>query len=59
VGFSPLIQRILDKSPVKGELILRFETDDKERKEYVLRREELSSPLSNEEGRKILERLKL
>ena len=58
-GFSPLIQRILDKGPVKEELILRFETDDKERKEYVLRKEELSSQLSTDEGRRILERLNL
>ena len=59
VGFSPLIQSISNKSPVKGELILRYETDEKERKEYVLRTEELSAPLSDEEGRKVLERLKL
>jgi hypothetical protein len=59
VGFSPLIQRISNKSPVKGELILRYETEQKERKEYVLRTEELSAPLSHEDGRRILERLKL
>jgi hypothetical protein len=59
VGFSPLIQRISNKSPVKGELILRYETDEKERKEYVLRTEELSAPLSDEDGRRVLERLKL
>jgi hypothetical protein len=59
VGFSPLIQRISDKSPVEGELILRYETDEKERKEYVVRIEELSAPLSDEEGRRVLERLKL
>lgn len=59
VGFSPLIQRISNKSPVKGELILRYETDEKERKEYVLRTEELSAPLSHEDGRRVLERLKL
>jgi hypothetical protein len=59
VGFSPLIQRISNKSPVKGELILRYETEQKERKEYVLRTEELSAPLSHEDGRRILDRLKL
>jgi hypothetical protein len=59
VGFSPLIQRISNKSPVNGELILRYETDEKERKEYVLRTEELSAPLSDEEGRRVLKRLKL
>ena len=59
VGFSPLIQRISNKSPVKGELILRYETDEKERKEFVLRTEELSAPLSQEDGRRVLERLKL
>lgn len=59
VGFSPLIQRISDKSPIKGELILRYETDEKERKEYVLRTDELSAPLANEEGRRVLSRLKL
>lgn len=58
-GFSPLIQRISDKSPVEGELILRYETDEKERKEYVVRTEELSAPLSDEKGRRVLERLKL
>ncbi len=59
VGFSFLIQGISNKSPVKGELILRYETDEKERQEYVLRTEELSAPLSDEEGRRVLERLKL
>jgi hypothetical protein len=59
VGFSPLIQSISNKSPVKGELILRYETDEKERKEYVLRTEELSAPLSHEDGKRVLERLKL
>jgi hypothetical protein len=44
---------------VKGELILRYETDEKERKEYVVRTEELSAPLSDEKGRRVLERLKL
>ena len=44
---------------MKGELILRYETDEKERKEYVLRTEELSAPLSHEDGRRVLERLKL
>lgn len=59
MGFSPLIQRISDKSPVEGVLILRYETDEKERKEYVVRTEELSAPLSDEKGRRVLERLKL
>jgi hypothetical protein len=59
VGFSPLLQRISSKSPVEGELILRYETEEKERKEYVLRTEELIAPLSHEDGRRILERLKL
>lgn len=59
VGFAPLIQTISDKSPVKGELILRYEADDVERKEFVVRREELSLPLSNDVGKRILEKLKL
>ena len=59
VGFSPLIQHMSKKSPIKGELILRYETDERERTEYVLRIEELSAPLSDDEGRRVLERLKL
>jgi hypothetical protein len=59
VGFSPLIQHMSEKSPIKGELILRYETDEKVRTEYVLRTEELSAPLSDDEGRRLLERLKL
>ena len=59
VGFSPLIQDMSNKSPIKGELILRYETDERERTEYVLRTEELSAPLSDDEGRRVLERLKL
>jgi hypothetical protein len=59
VGFSPLIQHMSEKSPIKGELILRYETDEKVRTEYVLRTEELSAPLSDDEGRRVLERLKL
>ena len=59
VGFSPLIQHMSNKSPIKGELILRYETDERERTEYVLLTEELSAPLSDDEGRRVLERLKL
>ena len=52
--FSPLIQKLREKSPVSGELILKHIIDNGERKEYVVRIEELNSQLSTtNEGKRI------
>ena len=50
--FSPVISKLKQKSPVKGELILLHEIDNRKgrentRKEYVLRTQELDSQLSS------------
>jgi hypothetical protein len=43
-----------DRSPVEGELILRYETGDRQREEYVVRTEELNLQLSStDEGKGI------
>src|SRR5919106_4312107 len=53
-GFAPLILKLKDRSPVEGELILRYETDDRQREEYVVRTEELNLQLSStDEGKRI------
>ena len=53
-GFAPLILKLKTKSPVEGELILRYETGDKQREEYVIRTEEINSQLSStNEGKRI------
>ena len=53
-GFTPLILKLKDRSPVEGELILRYETDDRQREEYVVRTEELNLQLSStDEGKRI------
>ena len=53
-GFAPLILKLKTKSPVKGELILRYETDQRQREEYVVRTEEINSQLSStNEGKRI------
>jgi hypothetical protein len=53
-GFAPLILKLKDRSPVEGELILRYETGDRQREEYVVRTEELSSQLSStDEGKRL------
>jgi hypothetical protein len=53
-GFAPLIQKLKEKSPIKGELILRHEIDSRQREEYVVKTEELNSTLmSTDEGKKI------
>ena len=53
-GFAPLILKLKNKSPVKGELILRYETDNKQREEYVVRTEELNLQLSiTDEGKRL------
>ena len=52
--FSHLIQKLREKSPVNGELILKHIIDNGERKEYVVRIEELDSQLSStDEGKRI------
>jgi hypothetical protein len=53
-GFAPLILKLKTKSPVEGELILRYETGDRQREEYVVRTEEINSQLSStNEGKRI------
>jgi hypothetical protein len=53
-GFAPLILKLKTKSPVEGELILRYETRDRQREEYVVRTEEINSQLSStNEGKRI------
>jgi hypothetical protein len=53
-GFAPLILKLKTKSPVKGELILRYETDQRQREEYVVRTEEINLQLSStNEGKRI------
>jgi hypothetical protein len=52
--FTPLLNIVKIKSPNKGELILRYLTNDKQRKEYVIKLEDISSELkSSKEGSKI------
>jgi hypothetical protein len=53
-GFAPLILKLKNRSPVEGELILRYETADRQREEYVVRTKELNSQLSStDEGKRI------
>jgi hypothetical protein len=53
-GFSPLIQKLKEKSPVSGELILRYETDSGQRQEFTVKSEQLNSMLSStNEGKAI------
>jgi hypothetical protein len=53
-GFAPLILKLKTKSPVEGELILRYETGDRQREEYVVRTKEINSQLSStNEGKRI------
>ena len=48
-----MIQKLKEKSPIKGELILRHEIDSRQREEYVVKTEELNSTLmSTDEGKK-------
>ena len=51
-GFVPLIRKLKEKSTIKGELILKHEVDGGERKEYVVRIEELNSQLSSTDAGK-------
>ncbi|HET9774562.1 MAG TPA: hypothetical protein VFP25_06215 [Nitrososphaeraceae archaeon] len=51
----PHVEKIKEKSPVVGELILRYEMDGQPRKEYVLKTEDIKEQLNNfEDGKKIL-----
>lgn len=45
-GFAPLLIKLREKSPIKGELILRHEMDNRLGEEYVIRPEELYLQLS-------------
>jgi hypothetical protein len=51
-AFAPQIQKLNEKSPVKGELILRHENDNRQREEYVVTIKELNSQLSSSEEAK-------
>jgi hypothetical protein len=54
IGFAPLILKLKTKSPVEGELILRYETGGRQREEYVVRIEEINSQLSStNEGKRL------
>ncbi len=53
-GFAPLVIKLREKSPIKGELILRHEIDNKLGEEYVIRPEELYVQLSTtDEAKKV------
>ncbi len=53
-GFAPLIIKLREKSPIKGELILRHEIDNRLGEEYVIRPEELYVQLSTtDEAKKV------
>lgn len=59
-GFEPIIQMLIVKSPVKGELILRYDSPDKQREEYMIRVSDIISRLSSSSGgRKVLSALGL
>lgn len=59
-SFKPIVQKLRDKSPVAGELILKQQLEGGDRKEYVVRTEELESMLlSSENGKRILHALGL
>ena len=51
---------LIVKSPVKGELILRYDSPDKQREEYMIRVSDIISRLSSSSGgRKVLSALGL
>lgn len=53
---APIVSKIRDKSPVKGELILRYELEGQPRNEFVLKDSDLITQLNNfEEGKKFME----
>ena len=52
--FTPLLNIIKIKSPNEGELLLRYVTNDKQRKEYIVKLQDINSELkSSKEGSKI------
>ncbi|MFL6309443.1 MAG: hypothetical protein ACJ70T_05550 [Nitrososphaera sp.] len=58
--YSPIIKKLKETSPMKNELILRFENADGSRKEHSLGIEELNSLLNKtEDGKKIAKALKI
>ncbi len=53
--FTNIIKTITEKSPVKNELLIRYEEKDKPRKEFVIKTNDLAKQLSNsDEGKEIL-----
>jgi hypothetical protein len=52
----PIVRKLLEKSPVKNELILRFENADGSREEHSLRIEELNFILKRTDGGKKIAR---
>jgi len=58
--YSPIIRKLKEKSPMKNELILRFENADGSRKEHSLRIEELNLLLNKTDaGKKIAKALEI
>jgi len=54
-AFAPVIQVLKSKSPVKGELIMRYDSPDKQRQEYMIRTSDMISRLSpSSSGHRIL-----
>jgi hypothetical protein len=51
-GFASLIQMLIVKSPIKGELILRYDSPNKQREEYMVRISDIVSQLSSTSGGK-------
>ncbi|HEY7571762.1 MAG TPA: hypothetical protein VH796_10370 [Nitrososphaeraceae archaeon] len=49
-AFAPIIQMLKSKSPVNGELILRYDSPNKQREEYMIRIEDIISRLSQSSG---------
>jgi hypothetical protein len=58
--YAPIVRKLKEKSPVKNELILRFEKPDSSREEHSLRIEELNSILERtDSGKKIARALEI
>jgi hypothetical protein len=58
--YAPIVRKLKEKSPVKNELILRFEKADSSREEHSLRIEELNSILERtDSGKKIARALEI
>jgi hypothetical protein len=49
-AFAPIIQMLKSKSPVDGELILRYDSPNKQREEYMIRTGDIISRLSQSSG---------